>query len=89
MNSRTTVALVPDPTQDIPTFIPVPAEVMGYKCPREHCADCGEKIPPGKPGRSCKPCRKIRDEIASLPLGYAEHDAGPVVVLPVREEPQD
>jgi hypothetical protein len=25
---------------------------------KEHCAECGEKIPPGKAGRKCTKCRK-------------------------------
>lgn len=25
--------------------------------PRNRCTNCGSKIPPGRPGRKCKPCR--------------------------------
>jgi len=29
-----------------------------YSRSREHCASCGEKIPPGKAGRECQSCRQ-------------------------------
>jgi hypothetical protein len=32
-------------------------QLPGVKPARNVCKTCGEKIPPGKPGRRCKGCR--------------------------------
>jgi hypothetical protein len=52
------VALVGIPGR-IRTFLPIPKDALtDQKNPREHCIECESPIPPGKPGRVCKPCRE-------------------------------